>query len=517
MPDPVATPGTAGLPEESAVAAGATALALLVALAAERWLGVVDLSLPFITAVIVVASRSRLGVAVGTALLGFLAYNFFFVEPRHSLLVATPQGAATLAGLLAAALVCGRLASRLHSQVLLLHAANAQAALLQGLARRLTSAVDEDEALAAATEAMREAFDAEVLLLPVDESTGRPLQGTPQVEACRHDPALQLALAHCLERLQRAATPGDDRLGLSWQCFPVRLRDRLLALACLRFATALPRLSPTQGELLEAMLRDLGQALARARLVRQVEQVRLQGEGERLRAALLSSVSHDLRSPLSTIIGSAESLTAYRDQLSVADQVALARDIHDEGRRLDHYIQNLLDMTRVGQGALSLRREWAAMDEVCGSLLARLRRAHPQARFELDLPAPTPWLHANPSLLEQALYNALDNAARFSPPGEPILLQVRRDPPWMQVDVVDRGPGIPESERTRVFERFYTAEAGRRGSGGGTGLGLTICQGILAAHGGQVEALAGSDGRGTILRMRLPLAPAPFVPSGAES
>ncbi len=506
------TSNEAQLPGELGFASLVTGLAVLAGMAAEQWLDVGDLSLAFITAVIIVAARTRTSVAVYAALLCFLAYNFFFIHPRYTFYIAAPRGVATVASFLIAALVCGRLASRLRAQVLLLGAANARASALQAFAQKLTSAANEDEALRAATDALREALDAEVLLIPLDEGSGKPRADAPQFEASRHDPALQRSLSRFLQKAHGdAAGAAPELADLSWHCLPVQLHARLLAVACLRFPLPLPQIPAVQAQLVQAMLRDLAQALARARLVHQVEQVRVLGESERLRAALLSSVSHDLRSPLSTIIGSAESLLAYRDKLSAADQIALAQDIHGEGQRLDRYIQNLLDMTRVGQGALSIAREWVALDEVCGALLARLRRAHPDIQVHLELPRPAPWLHAHPALLEQALYNVLDNAAKFSPPNRAIVLRIERHAPWLQIDVLDRGPGIAEADREHVFDRFYTGDGDRRGVG--TGLGLTICQGIVLAHGGQVQALPGQDGIGTLIRLRFPLAAQPGEPA----
>ena len=268
----------------------------------------------------------------------------------------------------------------------------------------------------------------------------------------------------------------------------------------------MPQLPAEKAQLIEAMLRDLAQALARARLVHQLEEARVQGESERLRAALLSSVSHDLRSPLSTIIGSAESLSVYRNQLSVDDQLALARDIHSEGLRLDRYIQNLLDMTKVGHGALAITREWIGLDEISGASVARLRKLYPTALVQLQLPDPAPLLYVHPALIEQAFFNVLDNAVKFSPPNMPITMSATKLIDKLQIDVIDHGPGIPESEREQVFDRFYTSDrSDRSGPGPGTGLGLTICQGIVAAHGGEVLALSGEHQVGAIIRMTLPL------------
>jgi two-component system sensor histidine kinase KdpD len=489
---------------ELAIATVATALAVAATAAAEHLLGYQDPSLIFITAVMFVAVRTRMTVSAYAAVLCFLSYNFFFIQPRYTFYISARQGVLTVAMFLVAALICGRLANRLRAQVLLLRAAHARRAALQDLGRRLMAAADEDEAVQATTQVLRDTLDAEVLLLVVDEDSGRlPLpmdaSGTP-----RFDPSLQAAIDRCwASLLSGTEAPADLDAGLSWHCLPIALRQRPLGVACLRFPAPLPQLLPELAQLAEAMLRDLAQALARARLVRQLEATRVQAESERLRAALLSSVSHDLRSPLSTIIGSAESLSLYRDQLSREDQVALAQDIVSEGRRLDRYIQNLLDMTRVGQGALALEREWIGLDEIAGALLARLRDSHPSLAVRLELPDPPPLLFVHPALFEQALFNVLDNAAKFSPPREPVTMRAVREDGTLRIDVVDRGPGIPEADRRRIFERFYSGERGDRGPPG-TGLGLTICQAIIAAHGGEIVALAGDDGRGTTLRVRLP-------------
>ncbi len=494
------------LPGELTYATLSAALAVLAGMAAERLLGFSDLSLIFITAVIFVAVRTRMSVAVYSAILCFLAYNYFFIHPRYTFFISARQGVATVAMFLVAALICGRLANRLRAQVLLLRAASSQASALQRLGRRLTAAADESEAVHATIQALREALEAEVLVFTEDEHSGKLVDAAQGGEARRFDPILQTAMGRCWANLQAGGdgSVDEDLRDLSWHCLPLALRGRALGVACLRFPVPLPQLAPEQSQLLEAMLRDLAQALARARLVRQLEAARVQGETERLRAALLSSVSHDLRSPLSTIIGSAESLVAYRDRLSADDQVALAGEILNEGQRLDRYIQNLLDMTRVGQGALALTREWIGLDEIAGAVLVRLRKLYPAIQVSVALPEPAPLLHVNPALIEQALFNVLDNAAKFSPPGQPITLRASVTAGKVQLEVCDRGPGIPEVDRQRVFERFYAADRGDR-SGAGTGLGLTICQGIIVAHGGEVAALPGENGLGCTIRMSLPL------------
>jgi len=500
--------GTVLLPEV-AYATFATLLAVLAATAAEQLLAFDDLSLIFITAVLFVAVRTRMAVAVYAATLCFLAYNFFFIHPRFTFYISAGQGVVTVAMFLVAALICGRLANRLRTQVILLRAAHAHTEALQGLGQRLAAAADEGEVTRAASRALHESLQADVVILVADDAHSRLVDASNEPKEVSLDLAARAAADWCLAHQQPAGRYTDTLRGGAWWCLPLVVGERALGVACLRFPEALAHLPPDVAGLAQAMSQDLAQALARTRLVGQLEAARVQGETERLRAALLSSVSHDLRSPLSTIIGSAESLSVYRDKLSRDDQHVLAENILLEGQRLDRYIQNLLDMTRLGHGSLQIEREWLSLDEICGAVLPRLRKLYPAVDVTLQLPPGLPLLSAHPALLEQALFNVLENAAKFSPPGFPVQLSAVADDGCLHIDISDHGPGIPEEDRGRIFDMFYSVERGDRGVPG-TGLGLTICQGIIAAHGGSVVALAGPDGDGTTIRITLPLRDPPM-------
>lgn len=503
----------ARLAAELASATVAVAIAAALAIAAERWLHLTQPGLVLVTAVVFVGVRARRRVSVYAALLCFLAYNYLFIAPRYSLYVAAPEGVAALVLFLLVALACGGLAARLQAQVTLLRAANARAAALQVLGRQLTAAVDERDAVSAAADALHAAVGAELAVLAEDApGSGLVERGA----APRIDSSLHAAAARCWANAAAAdarhAPAGSEP---AWHCVVLGAASHPIGVAALHFQASLPHVPPDSWPLVEAMLRDLGQALARLRLAAQLEAARVQGESERMRAALLSSVSHDLRSPLSTIIGSADSLVLYSDRLSADDRLALARDIAAEGTRMDRYVQNLLDMTRVGPGAPAIEREWIGLDELGGALLARARRAWPGADLRLDLPEPAPLLHVHPSLVEQALFNILDNAVKFAPAGTPITLAARCTDGSVALEVHDAGPGIPTAERERIFERFYSAERGDRG-GAGSGLGLTIAQAIAVAHGGELQALAPVDGIGARLQLRLPLAVTPMA-TGADA
>ncbi|KRA46453.1 sensor histidine kinase KdpD [Pseudoxanthomonas sp. Root630] len=484
-------------------AAVASVLAVGVAALAERWVGLDDLSMVFIVAVVLVAARTRMTAAVVAALLSFLAYNFFFIEPRFTLNIGARQGVMTVVLFLVAALVAGRLASRLRMQVVALRAANAQATALQALGRDLAGAADLGQVLAAGRKALSRALSAEAWLR---------VQGQ---EAPAHAVLSEIDRAAADWAQQHGQPTGrhtDTLAGAAHWFLPLRGDRDTLGVLGLRFDDA-ARLLPEQRRLAEAMAEDIAQAVVRTRLVAELEDARVSGETERLRSALLSSVSHDLRSPLASMIGSASSLASYGQQMGEEDRRSLLDTIQQEGERLDRYIQNLLDMTRLGHRGLTLNRDWIGVDELLGSAVTRLQRYQPGVRVQTAVATDVPPVWVHPALIEQAVFNVLENAAKFSPPDEPVQIDAKLVDGGLRIDVRDRGPGIPEDERARIFDMFYSVERGDRGRHG-TGLGLAICQGMVGAHGGSVQALPGPDGRGTVIRITLPLlSPTPQEPA----
>ncbi|WP_031374232.1 sensor histidine kinase [Lysobacter antibioticus] len=502
---------------DAGLAVVAATVATALAWVAERWIGLGDLSLIFIVAVVVVAARTRMTAAVIASVLCFLAYNFFFIEPRFTLLIGARQGVATVLLFLAAALVAGRLASKLRMQVLALRASNAHATELQTLGRELATAADAGQVVRAGRDALRRSLGVEAFIY----IGTAPLRGESLPEMGDKDRA---AADWSLKHRQSAGRYTDTLAGSDWWLLPLKGDGAADAPAAgvigLRFPPSLTRLGPEQRRLAEAMTDDVAQAVLRTRLVADLEDSRVSGETERLRSALLSSVSHDLRSPLASIIGAASSLDSYAEAMPREDRHSLLETIRIEGERLDRYIQNLLDMTRLGHGGLALNRDWIGVDELIGSAVTRLQRYEPHARFELRIePGLGPiWVH--PALVEQALFNVIENAVKFSPPDAAVTIDARRvdgEPgagpaQVLRIDVSDRGPGIPEDERARIFDMFYSVERGDRGRQG-TGLGLAICQGMIGAHGGSVVALPGladeQGRRGTTIRITLP----PIEPS----
>ncbi|WP_426662432.1 ATP-binding protein [Rhodanobacter aciditrophus] len=495
-----------GSRDEYAYAAMATLAAFALAFAVDRYLSVANLSLIFLTAVLVVAVRTRMSVAVYTALLCFLGDNFFFTPPRYTLMISNAGDVLTVGLFLLAALVSSRLATRLSSQVVSLRTAQVRSRALLALGQRLAASADAEGVRDVGAQAMAKALDAQVAILARDAS--QRLQAMAASPRGMTLSMQDLAAADWSEQHAEPAGRYTDTINAaSCWTLPLGSEDNRLGVAALRFAEGVAEPDPERRSLALAMAQDIGQALERARLADELESARVQGETERLRSALLSSVSHDLRSPLASMIGAAGTLSSYGDQLPPEERSQLLEAILGEGQRLDRYIQNLLDMTRLGHGTLKLNRDWVDVAEIVAAAVARLRKLFPDLRVDTALPPDTVLLYVHPALIEQALFNILENAARFSPPGEAVRIAVHGAGERLLIDVADRGPGIPEEERARIFDMFYSVARGDRAPQG-TGLGLAICRGMIGAHGGSVEALPG-DGAGTTIRINLPLPPPP--------
>lgn len=220
-----------------------------------------------------------------------------------------------------------------------------------------------------------------------------------------------------------------------------------------------------------------------------------------MRNAILSSVSHDLRTPLATITGAASSLLDEGSQLDTTDRLELSRSIYREADRLDRLLKNLLDMMRIEAGAVHLNKEWHPLDEIVGAALSRLEERLQNFTVSTKFPPDLPMVQIDGVLLEQVVLNLLENATKYAPTGSVIELSASAGDQEVVVEVADRGLGIPFGEEVRIFEKFYRAKPAREG---GVGLGLTICRGIIEAHGGRIWAENRSGG-GTVFRFAIPL------------
>ncbi len=483
-----------------ALALVATLLATALAWAVSSVLPLPNISLVFLAAVLLVAVRSSLGPALACAALSFLTYDFLFIPPNFSFSIQREEDVLTLLFFLLMAALTGNLAARQRRQLQALRDTQEETSELLDLSRKLTAATDRQAVISAAAQHLEGWSDVQLCLLNRDGQggwkveTGGPLQFTEAERA-----AADWAWQH-----DQPAGKGTGTLPLGrWWWWPLSVEDGPLALlgVCAKEGQSL---SGQRRRLLTALSQPLAQALARAQLADDLEAARLHGETEQLRSALLASVSHDLRTPLTAMRGSIDSLLALGEAIPLEDRRELLEGTRDEAERLDRYIQNLLDMTRLGHGALKLARDWVSPADIVGSSLNRLRAVLAPLQVSTEVPAELPLLYVHAALIEQALVNVLENAARFSPSHGRLQLRAGADEQEIFFAVSDEGPGIPEEDQAKIFDMFYTAARGDRG-GQGTGLGLAICQGMVGAHGGRISVADGIDGRGTCITLHLPL------------
>ncbi len=486
------------------VAPVATLLATAAALGIAQFIELPNISLIYLVAVLVVAVRSSLGPALVCAGLAFFSYNLLFIEPLYSLKIARQQDVLTLLFFLLMAALTGNLASRQRRQLQALQQTQAETGALLDLSRKLTVATDRQAVVSAALQQFSLWQEVEISL----QSRGRDgvwkLEGGVQRLLTEQERA---AADWSWQHAQPAGLGTGTLPGGRWWWWPLAGEEGPLALLGVAPKDERP-LRPEQRRLIAALGQPLAQALERAQLAADLEAARLHGQTEELRSALLASVSHDLRTPLTAMRGSIDSLLALGEQIPLEDRRELLEGTRDEAERLDRYIQNLLDMTRLGHGGLKLARDWVAPADIVASAVQRLRPVLAPLQVELQVPGELPLLYVHAALIEQALVNVLENAARFSPSHGRLRVAVDSDAEQLRFSVSDQGPGIPEEERERIFDMFYTAARGDRG-GQGTGLGLAICQGMLGAHGGRVTVGEGLDGRGASLTLHLPLHPQP--------
>ncbi len=459
-------------------------------LSAPDLVGVTSLPMLYLAAVVASALMGGRVAAILAAVLAFLAYDLCFIEPRGTLTIQHREELVTLVTLVVVALLTGALAAgRTHALGIARRKAHLAQALLDvsaGLARA-TGPEAVCETLAAE---MARALGGRVLVLLPGAGDDLALAASlPQVKVLV---ARDRAAAELVARQRQPAGLGTARVGDAGHRFlPVLVNQRLLAVVGL----SLPPEHKEGQALLGGMLEQAALALDRAQRARENLAAGLTRETERLQATLLSSLSHDLRTPLAAVVGAASSLRALGDGMDQATRLDLLTLIEEEGERLNRLIGNLFDMTRIEAGRLAVRRDAIDAGEVLGQALARLRRIDSSFRVDLHAEPDLPAASGDAVLLEQVLVNVLDNARKYAGAPEPVDIYLRSEGEWVVIAITDHGGGIPPGELDRIFEKFYRA-GGADGRAPGTGLGLPIARGFLKAMGGTIRAESPAQRRG---------------------
>lgn len=482
-------------------AALAVAISTAVAVPLELLVTNTNLVLVYVLAVVATGLQYGWRAAITASILAFLSFNFFLTDPRYTFEVYRQEEMATLIFLFLIALTCGPAASRIRRQFILLREANRYSEALRMLGQALSIAEDEKAVWLSLHNIITDTLDVECLIIPNSEKdTYEPWSGP----APAFKPVDTAAIEWTRRNGQISGRFSDTLNASEWMVFPVNKAGQILACALVRFEPSSTGPAPGDRVLIQAILEQGADTWRRIRLVGELESARVKTEVEQLRSALLSSVSHDLKSPLAVMMGSAESLHLLDQQLSPEDREELVDTILLESRRLDSYIQNLLDMTRLGHGNLKIERDWVSIGDIIGSALSRLKRYFPVVKTKFQTSTEPPLMYVHAALLEQAIFNILENAARFSPQDEVILVSLEQREDTCLINIEDKGPGIPEDQREQVFDMFYLVSDGDQKKQN-TGMGLAICRGMVGAHGGTVRAMAGTNNVGTRFVVELPI------------
>ncbi len=450
----------------------------------------------YLLGVAFVATRYGRRPSALAAVMSVAAFDFFYVPPYLTFAFSDSQYAVTFTVMLVVGLLISTLAARVKAQAEASRDREERTQLLYAVSRDLAAARSVEEVARATTSHVAEILQgpAEVLL-PDAEGRLRATEEGPAATG-QESAVAQWAFDH-----GRPAGLGTDTLpGSLAVCVPLQGSQSVAGVLAVRPHPSLLPLAPVSLDLLGTLARQAGSALERVRLAGEAEEARVAMEAERLRNTLLSSVSHDLRTPLAAITGAASSLL-QPVHLDPATERGLKEGIYDEALRLSRLVGNLLDMTQLESGTLRLTREWQVLEELVGGALARLERSRQGRRVEVAIPSELPLVPVDGVLIEQVLVNLLENAFKYTPAESSVWVSAAADAHMVTVKVADEGPGIPPEARERVFEKFYRAATGGER---GFGLGLPICRAIVAAHGGRVW-VEGRTPHGSAFRFTLPL------------
>ena len=460
-------------------------------------LQVIDLgnvALLYLVPVMFAAASFGLRAGLFAGLASSLAYNFFFLPPTGTLTVSNPENIVSILVLLGVAIVTSQFAARVQAQANLAGSSARQNASLASFSRQLTTAVTQEELMQAICAEVARLLDVRtVLLLP---SAHGPVLSAANPPEDRLEEIESAAAQWAMDNAQPAGRGSSTLTASDWLFHPLRTSRGVLGVLGLARDDAGEPLRSDQMPLLMSLLDQASIALDRMALEEDALKARQVGERDRLRSALLSSVSHDLRTPLTTILSAAQEMRRH-------PSAELAESIETEAQRLNRFVANLLDMARVEAGALPMKAEATDLFDAVASAVHDTRASLAGREVRVEIPPNIPLVMVDPVLLHHCLINLIDNAGRYGDAGTPITIVGRRTHDALLLSVIDRGPGIPQGQEARVFETFTRLEGSDRVRHG-TGLGLAIVKGFAEAMGLSVEARNMEDPSGACFTIRVP-------------
>ena len=461
-----------------------------------------NLSMVFLLGVLSVAVRCGLWPSLFACVLSGLAYNFFFIKPYYTLTIASPQEALAFVVYIIVAFIASQITARMREQSEAAHRREDRTRSMLALSRAIAAASDVEAVAQAAVSQVTQILRTPVaVLLPRSGELKSVAVHPPGTNLSPHE----IAAAAWAWKHNKPTGLGTDTLpGVPWTFMPLGTAHETGGVLGVLGESSSTIISPGRFRLMEGLADQLAIGIERARLREEMEQAKVLTETEKLRAALLSSISHDLRTPLASILGSASSLLSFGDGYDPAARTDLLETIQEEAERLNRFVGNLLDITRLESGKLELKREWVEIQDLVGTATKRLSRHLAPYQVAVDIEPGLLLVRLDFVLMEQVLVNLLDNATRYSPPGSTITIRARRRDANVALVVIDQGIGVPPGELERIFDKFYRIRGEDR-QVAGTGLGLSICRGFVEAHGGTISAGLPPDGKGLMVTVSLPV------------
>ncbi len=453
----------------------------------------------YLLAVVIASTRLGRKPAIATAFFGVLAFDFFFVPPRMTFAVADTQYLLTFIGLFVVGLVISTLVARARERAEIMRSREVQTASLYYLSRDLAASVDIDSVLKAVLRNVEEALNAQIVILLPE---GERLDILATSDGLALDIKEQAVADWSFRNSHPAGRATDTLVSADLIYLPLQTPSSVLGVMGVKLVNQGAYHSQDNRRLMDAIATQAAMALERIRFSRQAEQAQILQARENLERALLNSISHDLRTPLVSVTGVLYSLKEEGTHLSDHARRELLDSACSEAERLNRFVGNLLDMTRIEAGAVRLNAEMCDVQDLIGCAMAAVEQRIGNRPVEIRLPEYLPLVSMDLVLMTQVLVNLLDNSHKYAPTESTIEVSAAIDKGWLTLEVSDQGPGVPEHDLKRVFDKFYRIPVPE--GAGGTGLGLSICKGIVEAHGGRINA-ENRTGGGLKIVIRLPL------------